>query len=140
MTSKLPEIKLKNITKNDFRFLYDLLSERESIVNISHKKMPTYEEHVKFVMSKPYSQWYIVYFNGKKSGSVYLSKQNEIGIFVKKTFQGKGIGAQILESVIEKNGPGRYLANISPRNKRSIKFFKNNGFSLIQHTYEFIKS
>ncbi len=140
MTSKLPEIKLKNITKNDFIFLYDLLSERESIVNISHKKMPTYNEHIKFVMSKPYSQWYVVYYNGKKSGSVYLSKQNEIGIFVKKIFQGKGIGAQILESVIEKNGSGRYLANISPRNKISIKFFKNNGFSSIQHTYEFIKS
>ena len=140
MKSKLSEIKLKNITKSDFRFLYELLSEREPIVNISHKKMPTYDEHVKFVMSKPYSQWYVVYYNGRKSGSVYLSKQNEIGIFVKKIFQDKGIGAQILESVIEKNGPGRYLANISPRNKRSIKFFKNNGFSLIQHTYEFIKS
>ena len=134
------EIKLKNITKNDFRFLYELLSERNSVANISHKKMPAYDEHVRFVTSKPYLRWYVVYYNGKKSGSVYLTKQNEIGIFVKKEWQGKGIGSQILESVIEKNGPGRYLANISPRNKKSIEFFNNHGFSLIQYTYEFIKS
>lgn len=134
------EIKLKNITKNDFRFLYELLSERDSVANISHKKMPIYDEHVRFVTSKPYLRWYIVYYNGKKSGSVYLTKQNEIGIFVKKEWQGKGIGSQILELIIEKNGSGRYLANISPRNKKSIEFFKNNGFNLIQYTYEFIKS
>ncbi|GBL40910.1 hypothetical protein EMGBD3_02780 [Nitrosarchaeum sp.] len=83
------EIKLKNITKNDFRFLYELLSERDSVANISHKKMPIYDEHVRFVTSKPYLRWYIVYYNGKKSGSVYLTKQNEIGIFVKKRMAGK---------------------------------------------------
>ncbi len=134
------EIKLKNITKNDFRFLYEILSERDSVANISHKKMPTYDEHVRFVMSKPYLRWYVVYYNGKKSGSVYLTKQNEIGIFVKKELQGKGIGSRILELIIEKNGPGRYLANISPKNKKSIEFFKNQRFNLIQYTYEFIKS
>lgn len=140
MKSYTLDIKLKSITKNDSKFLYELLSERESVANISHKKMPTYEEHVRFVMSKPYSQWHIIYYNGKKSGSVYLTKQNEIGVFVKKEFQGKGIGSKVLELVIEKNGPGRYLANISPRNKKSVEFFKNHGFNLIQYTYEFIKS
>ena len=134
------ETKLKNITKNDFRFLYELLSERDSVMNISHKKMPTYDEHVKFIMSKPYLQWYVVYYNGKKSGSVYLTMQNEIGIFVKKEVCGKGIGSRILELIIEKNGRGRYLANIGPRNKKSIEFFKKHKFNLIQHTYEFIKS
>ena len=140
MNNSTLEIKLKNITKNDFRFLFELLSERNPISNISHKKMPTYEEHVKFVTSKPYLRWYIAYFNGKKSGSVYLTKQNEIGIFVKNELQGKGIGSRILELIIEKNGPGRYLANISPKNKKSIEFFKNHEFRLIQYTYELIKS
>ena len=64
--------------------------------------MPTYEEHIRFVMSKPYSQWYIIYHNVKKSGSGYLSKQNEISIFVKKEFHGKGIGRKVLELIIEK--------------------------------------
>jgi len=133
------QIKLKNVTKNDFKFLYDLLSERDSRINISHKRMPTYDEHVKFIESDPYLKWYIIYKNGKKIGSVYLSKQNEIGIFLKSNAQGKGIGKNVLNLVMEKNGPGRYLANINPQNKMSLLFFKNQGFNLIQHTYEFIK-
>lgn len=133
-------IKFKIITKSDVRFLYDLLLERDLIANISHKKMPTYDEHVKFVKSKPYAKWYIVYHNNDKIGSAYLTRQNEIGIFLKKEAHGKGIGSAVLETIMEKNGPGRYLANISPRNKKSIKFFKKHGFELIQHTYEFVKS
>ena len=34
-------IELLNITENDFKFLYKILEERESVQNISHKKIPT---------------------------------------------------------------------------------------------------
>lgn len=131
-------IKLKSVTKNDLKFLYQLLSERELHTNISHKKMPTYNEHVKFVMSKPYVNWNIIYNDKEKVGSVYLTKQNEIGIFLKKGSRSKGIGSKVLELIIEKNGAGRYLANVNPKNKKSIDFFRKHGFILIQHTYEFI--
>jgi len=33
--------------------------------NISHKKMPSYEEHVQFVHSKSYSVWYIIIANNE---------------------------------------------------------------------------
>lgn len=140
MKSKNQSITLKNINKSDFQFLYELLSERDPRANISHRKMPTYEEHVKFIMSSPYSKWYIIYYNNGKSGSIYLSKQNEIGIFIKKDMQGKGIGTGALKLIMKKNVSKRYLANISPKNKKSIEFFKKNGFKLLQYTYEFIKS
>ena len=42
-------IKLKQITENDMLFLYELLKNKDPNSNISHKKMPTYDEHVKFV-------------------------------------------------------------------------------------------
>ena len=45
---------------------------------------------------------------------------------------------KVLELIIEKNGPRRYLANISPKNTKSINFFKKNGFNLVQNTYEFL--
>jgi RimJ/RimL family protein N-acetyltransferase len=91
-------------------------------------------------MSKSYSKWQVIYHDDEKIGSVYLTKQNEIGIFVKKEFQGRGIGSKVLKLIMEKNGPGRYLANISPKNKKSIEFFKNHGFRLVQYTYEFIRT
>ena len=130
------KIKLKSVNKSDFRFLYDLLQERNPRTFISHKKMPTYEEHVNFVSSKPYSKWYIIEIDGKRSGSIYLTKQNEIGIFLKEGLQKRGIGSKALMALMEKNSGVRYLANINPKNLSSMNFFKKAGFTLIQYTYE----
>ena len=98
--------------------------------------MPTYDEHVKFVQSKPYSKWYIIFKSKQKVGSIYLSKNNEIGIFLSKKFQGKNIGDFALNDLIKKNPGERFLANVNPKNKKSIQFFKNNKFKLIQYTFE----
>ena len=79
-------IDLQIVSEKDFKFLFELLKERESSTNISHRKMTSYKEHVNFVSSKPYSKWYVIYYGKNKVGSIYLSKQNEIGIFIKKSF------------------------------------------------------
>lgn len=130
------KISLKPVESSDLRFLYNHLKERDSRANISHKKMPTYQEHVKFVLSKPYSKWYVVMYGTKKIGSIYLTKMNEIGIFIKKEFQESGMGQTTLELLMKKNPRNRFLANVNPKNKKSIDFFKRNGFKLIQYTYE----
>lgn len=129
-------IKLKKIAKSDYRFLYNLLKERDSSVNISHKKMPTYSQHIKFILSNPYAFWYIIEHNSKKAGSIYLSNTNEIGIFFKKSFQGKNLGQEALELLMSKHPKSRFLANVNPKNKKSINFFKKNNFKLIQYTFE----
>ena len=134
----------------DAEFLFSLLKERDSRANISHKKMPTYNAHLKFIKSKPYKKWYIVLgqiknFSEKKLinsdrntkvASVYLSKNDEIGIFVSKKFHGMNIGKFALNELISRNPRKRYLANVSPKNKKSMKFFENNNFKLIQYTFE----
>ena len=129
-------LELKLVGKSNSRFLYELLQERNPVINISHKKMPTYKQHIKFVNSKPYSKWYIIFYNNKKSGTIYLSKQDEVGLFIKKEMQGLGIGQKALKLLMEYNPRERYLANTNPKNKNSIKFFKKNGFMLLQHTFE----
>ena len=98
--------------------------------------MPTYSEHVKFVKSRPYSKWYIIEKSNRKLGSIYLSKNDEIGIFLKKAYHGKNFAGHALSLIIEKNPRHRYLANVNPTNKKSIKFFKKNKFKIIQYTYE----
>lgn len=109
-------------------------------MNISHKKMPTYNQHVKFVMSQPYSKWYVIEQDGHCIGSIYLSKQNEIGIFLIKNMRRKKIGQMALEIIMKKHPRKRFLANINPKNKRSIKFFTQNNFKLIQYTYELLNT
>lgn len=132
------EIEIKSIKKNDSEFLYELLLDRDPIVDISHKKMPTYNQHLKFLKSKPYSKWYIIWNNEQRIGSAYLSKQNEIGIVIKKEYQEELINKKVLKLIINQNSRQRYLVNIAPKNIRSKRFFKKNGFKLIQHTYELI--
>ena len=99
--------------------------------------MPTFKEHVKFVLSKPYSKWYTIRINNKKIGSIYLTRQGEIGIFLEKNLQ-KGVRKQSLLLLMKKNPRKRYLSNVSPKNTNSMKFFEKNGFKLIQYTCELI--
>ena len=130
---------LKDVKKSDCSFLYELLSERKSYVNISHKKNPTYANHVKFVMSKPYSKWYIIYHATEKIGSIYLTKQDEIGINFKEQNITNKIRSKVLKMIIKKNPRNRYLININPSNTSMKNFLTNEGFELIQHTYEIPK-
>lgn len=136
-TIDFDKINLRNITKNDYHFLYQLLKERDPRANISHRKMPTFRKHVEFVSSKPYKKWYIVYYKNRRMGSIYLSNQDEIGLFLKHGMQGIGIGSKALELLIKQNPKSRYLANVAPKNQRSKDFFKKHGFKLIQYTYEY---
>lgn len=131
---------LENVKEEDYEFLFNLLKNRKSNVSISHRKMPTYREHIEFIESKPYHQWYIVFFDKERIGSAYLSKNDEIGISLVENVQGKNLGSKVLEMIIKRNPRKRYLANINPKNLYSKKFFEKNGFDLIQHTFEKISS
>jgi len=129
-------IKLKPVTKNDALFLYDLLKARNPIANISHKKIPSYNEHVNFILSNPYAVWYIIEYEGKNIGSIYLSKQDEIGISLFDNLLYDKIGKNIIKFLMKNNPRKRYLAKISPRNKKLQNFFVNNGFTGLEYTYE----
>ena len=69
------------------------------------------------------------------------SKEHKIsiGIFIKSDFHGQGIASQAINILMKKHPRSRYLANVNPKNKKSIQFFKNQKFNLIQHTYELKK-
>ena len=77
-------IELRPVKKSDHLFLYELLKHRDRRANISHKKMPSFTQHVKFVLSKPYARWYVIIRNKENIGSIYLTRSDEIGIFIKK--------------------------------------------------------
>ena len=129
-------IKLKPVTKNDALFLYELLKTKDPIANISHKKMPSYDEHVNFILSNPYAIWYIIEYEGKKIGSVYLSKHDEIGISLIDNSLYDKIGKSIIKLLIKNNPRKHYLAKVSPRNKKLQNFFVNNDFTGLEYTYE----
>lgn len=117
------------------RHLYALLSERTPEQSISHRKMPTLTEHRAFVESHPYQYWALVEVDGQVVGSVYLTRQNEIGVAIYKAHRGKGFGPDAVRNLMEYMGPREYLANVNPLNEASARMFKKLGFNICQHTY-----
>jgi len=131
-------IKLRNVysVPDAERYLYRLMEERTDAVNISHRAMPTWSAHVKFVRSKPYKAWYLIEADGEIAGATYLSKQDEIGIFLFQLYRGRGIGPKAVAALMRRHPRRRFLANINPRNEGSVAMFEGMGFRHIQNTYE----
>jgi RimJ/RimL family protein N-acetyltransferase len=121
---------------DDVSFLYELLKERPADANISHRSMPTYPQHVAFVRSNPYNAWYLVQANGVNVGSVYITKLDEIGVFILAAQQRKGYAEAAVKLMMEMVPRPRYLANVAPVNLRSHALFTKLGGKQIQITYE----
>lgn len=65
-------------TNEQLEMLYAQLEKRSH--SISHKEMPSFEEHEAFVRKHPYREWVIVK-NGKRAiGNVYIQFDNSICI------------------------------------------------------------
>ena len=116
--------------------LYQLLDERTIEQSISHKSMPTMTEHTQFVDSQPYLVWCFIQSGDVGIvGSVYITKDKEIGISIFKDYQRQGFARMAIRLIIAAQ-PGKLLANINPRNTASIELFKSFGAKHIQNTYE----
>ena len=117
--------------------LYELLKVRAPEENISHRIMPTWTDHVNFITSNPYEAWYLIEKDPSEYlGTIYLTRNNEIGINLFPKYRGMGYGPQAITKIMELKGKRRYLANINPKNERSKKMFEKLGFVHIQNTYE----
>lgn len=119
----------------DIDTLYKLLAERTPAQSISHKGMPSHGEHKRFVKSRPYKAWYLIFDDEDVVGSTYITHANELGIFIFRHQQGKGYAQQaVLELMSRYEGP--FYANINPSNLASKAFFAELGFKFLQETYK----
>lgn len=126
--------------KDSVQVLYDLMKERTPAVNISHRRLPAPKQHAVFVKLKPYKAWYLILNDAQVVGGIYLSKTNEIGIFLFKKYRDKGVGKKAVQLLMKKHANvRRFLANINPRNEPSIRFFTGMKFKHIQNTYELLR-
>jgi RimJ/RimL family protein N-acetyltransferase len=121
------------------QLLFTLLQERTPAQSISHKAMPTFEQHVSFVMSRPYDDnWYLVHIEGVGAvGCVYLTPQREIGVSILRKHQGQGYGTRAVQELMDAFHGRQFLANINPANAASIAMFARLGFNHIQNTYAY---
>lgn len=132
-------MKLHDLYASEFMWWvpYTLLKERQPEECISHKQMPTWEQHRAFMLSRPHEAWY--WFSAEEGGhfyaggAIYLSKQREIGIGILKAHRRQGLAKQAITELMRLH-PGRFLANINEKNEASISLFRSFGFRSLQIT------
>ncbi len=128
-----------------WKLLVERSEEDDKSINISHRKLPSREDHEKYIVSHIYYVWNLVSDEGRWVGYISITQKNEIGIVLFISERGKGYGKRIIQKLLDETQPlpekkgertGYFIANINPLNKRSIKLFEGLGFSHIQNTYK----
>lgn len=138
MVIKLEEIVPK---KAQILCLFALLEER--VHRISHRSMPSFEEHEKFVKTHPYRSWFIVFLNDEAIGSVYVQYDNSIGFNCSSVISAKEILVVLNEvrqriSPLEKIlslRPDHYFINVASSDKEFQKKLMTLGFTETQRTF-----
>ena len=109
-------VKLRSVDEIDAEFLYDMLKERDSTVNVTHKKLPTFTEHLKFIKSSPYDAWYIILANTRKVGHIFIDSEDRIGWFITKEYKGLGFVVPAFEELKKLQKREKCLGKINPKN------------------------
>lgn len=134
---KSTSLKLKPVDPkcfSDLGFLYGVLERRlkEPWANISHKAMPSWDDHVKYVGERSAWGWRheIIYCDQLYVGVIYVDSDNCIGIYISPEHRRHGIGKWALQQIIDTHPFRPLRANINPSNDASKNFFGKAGFVL----------
>ena len=131
-------LRYEPVSEYHYGFLYDLLKERPKNANISHQKMPSFNEHVAYVDSwaTRFREWHVICLGDAMVGSTYLTHHNEFGMFIMRKYAGRGIARETFRWIERRHKGERLLSNVNPKNKRIIGLLESLGCKVIQHTYE----
>ena len=72
------QLSFKEVQRDDSDALFELLESR--VHSISHKKLPTRDEHQAFVQSHPYRYWALILEDSYPIGAFYLQNDNSVGL------------------------------------------------------------
>lgn len=116
---KTDDIELDPVIPSDSQteLLYQQLSSRT--YNISHRELPSYENHKKFVAKHPYRAWFIIKSKDVVLGNVYIQYDNSIGLNCSHEINESQIKS-ILDVINIKINPLDPIPSV-----RSDKFFLN---------------
>ena len=122
--------------------LYRLLANRMHC--ISHHDLPGVNQHNHFVDQHPYRIWFLVKKDQKYIGSVYLTRENTIGINLETDIYGQKFAEYICVYLISNINPlpelksvrpSGFVINISPTNQSLLRAIRNIGGNKIQTSY-----
>jgi len=125
------------------KVLYDLFLQRPSQNKISAKDTLTYEEHKKFVESHPYRYWFLIKIKASYVGTVYVTYDNHLGIFLKEDFHDlfEAVISYILNNfdplpALPSSRPSGFNINVSANDNEYLKKLARLGISPYQLTFK----
>jgi len=136
------ELLFKEIDKDDSETLFELLKKR--VHSISHKKIPTRDEHIAFVQTHPYRYWIMILEDDCPVGTFYLQKDNSIGLNI--LVPSKYLVSEVLRYIgenfkplneIKSKVPPYFYMNVPYENKKLSELLLELGGIPIQISYKF---
>jgi hypothetical protein len=130
------------VTKSEknIEALYKLLNERH--YNISHQSLTSFNEHKLFVLNHPYRKWFLIIEKKIVIGSIYILKNNGIGININNGDE--VLIRESLEWVLANFEPlseiksirSKYFnISIHPENETMSRLLSKLNSELVEHTY-----
>lgn len=120
--------------------LFQLLSLRNH--TISHVVLPSKEAHENFVNNHPYRHWYFIERDQKKIGTVYLTFENTMSIFLPERFYSLiGVVISIISKLhaplepIKSVRPSCYQMNVPVSDQAFADVLVKEGYGIIQKTF-----
>jgi hypothetical protein len=140
-SSEIITFEAVNGSTTQIKALYHLLKIRTH--NISHKSIPTFEQHAQFVINNPYRVWYLLAGNDGYFGTVYVAENNNIGINMdsSRLIDILKIIIKKIESEIRPLPPitsirnEKFTINVPISNQIMISAIKEIGYEPIQITF-----
>jgi L-amino acid N-acyltransferase YncA len=135
------EVSFKEVNDQDAKVLLKLLENRD--YSISHLNLPSKNDHLLFVKSKPYRYWAIVLEDNLPVGTVYIQSNNSIGLNLLQ--QKKQLVYKILRHIktnfnplkeVKSKAPPYFYVNISYANNKLGKILCELDASPIQVSYK----
>ena len=131
---------LRQIKASDTDFLYDLYinrAKRDQLSTIKYSGQKKFvSDYIHKLKNHPYEQWLIIEIDGEQAGSITLNKKNnELGYWLIKKFQGKGIGTKAVKQFIKKDNKSEYMIRSHIKNKKSQRIAEKLGFKLTRYEY-----
>jgi RimJ/RimL family protein N-acetyltransferase len=132
----MPEYLLREMNSDDCHFIYKLVEDYlKTDFSVTVITLKPFDEYFK-AYSENDLKTYIIMVNNERAGFVHITKDGEIGYYLTKKYQNKGIATNAVMDMLKLHPRERYFATVNITNTRSNNLVKKLGFQPKGTIYE----
>lgn len=119
---------LQEMTLVDQNFMYELIKEYlKTDLSVTVLTLKPFDEYFKAYRSNDLKT-YIIVRNKERVGFIHITKDGEIGYYLTKKYEGKGIASNAVKDMLKLHPMKRYFATVNINNTRSKNLVMKLGF------------